>query len=56
MALVDLSEGARMMSRVNGVDPHKVRIGMSVKARVEVLPEDAAGKDPQPQVVFYPTR
>jgi len=34
VALVDLAEGPRMMSRVAGVDPAAVKIGMKVKARV----------------------
>lgn len=34
VALIDLAEGPRMMSRVEGVAPEDVRIGMRVKARV----------------------
>jgi hypothetical protein len=34
VVLVDLDEGVRMMSRVDGIDPHDVRIGMRVQARV----------------------
>ncbi len=34
VALIDLDEGVRMMSRVEGVAPTAVRIGMRVKARV----------------------
>lgn len=34
VALIDLKEGARMMSRVEGVAPTEVKIGMAVKARV----------------------
>jgi uncharacterized OB-fold protein len=34
LALVDLDEGPRMMSRVDGVPPEEVRIGMRVRARV----------------------
>ena len=34
LALIDLAEGPRMMSRVEGVAPEQVRIGMSVRARV----------------------
>jgi uncharacterized OB-fold protein len=34
VALIDLAEGPRMMSRVEGVAPEAVRIGMRVKARV----------------------
>ena len=32
--LVDLEEGPRMMSRVDGVAPSEVRIGMHVKAKI----------------------
>jgi uncharacterized OB-fold protein len=34
VCLVDLAEGVRMMSRVAGIAPPDVRIGMAVKARV----------------------
>lgn len=47
VALIDLDEGARMMSRVDGVPLERLRIGMPVKARVLL---DAA----QPLVVFEP--
>jgi uncharacterized OB-fold protein len=47
VALVDLAEGVRMMSRVDGIVPEAVKIGMPVAARVVV--EDVA-----PLVVFEP--
>jgi uncharacterized OB-fold protein len=34
IALIDLAEGPRMMSRVIGVPPEAVRIGMAVRARI----------------------
>lgn len=34
VSLIDLEEGVRMMSRVDGVAPDAVRIGMAVQARV----------------------
>jgi uncharacterized OB-fold protein len=34
VVLVDLAEGPRLMSRVDGIEPQSVRIGMAVKARV----------------------
>jgi len=34
IALIDLAEGARLMSRVEGLPPGEVRIGMQVKARI----------------------
>lgn len=34
IALVDLDEGPRMMSRVEGIDARQVRIGMRVKASI----------------------
>jgi uncharacterized OB-fold protein len=34
VALVDLEEGVRMMSRVAGVSPSDVKIGMKVRARI----------------------
>ena len=47
IALVDLAEGPRMMSRVEGIDPHDVRIGMLVSARID-------SGDESPLVVFSP--
>lgn len=47
VALVDLAEGARMMSRVERIAPAEVRIGMPVRARIAA----AAGG---PLVVFDP--
>lgn len=34
VALIDLAEGPRLMSRVEGVAPDAVRIGMAVHARI----------------------
>ena len=34
VALIDLTEGPRMMSRVEGIDPAAVAIGAAVKARI----------------------
>ncbi|MNC72996.1 hypothetical protein D3C75_1241260 [compost metagenome] len=34
VALIDLAEGVRMMSRVEGVAPEEVRIGMAVRAKI----------------------
>jgi uncharacterized OB-fold protein len=41
VALIDLEEGPRMMSRVEGVAPEEVKIGMDVRARI-VQREDEA--------------
>jgi uncharacterized OB-fold protein len=49
VALIDLDEGFRMMSRVEGVDPMAVRIGMRVKVRMH---PGAEGQPPYP--VFTP--
>lgn len=49
VALVDLDEGFRMMSRVEDIDPMQVRIGMRVKVRMH--PGDE--KQP-PYPVFTP--
>lgn len=46
VSLVDLAEGARMMSRVEGANPETVRIGMKVAARIV--------QEPEPMVVFTP--
>ena len=40
VVLVDLEEGPRMMSRVDGIAPDKVHIGMQVSARV-IAQDDA---------------
>ena len=47
IALIDLAEGARLMSRVEGVAPEAVKIGMAVKARI-------AATDAGPLLVFDP--
>lgn len=45
VVLVDLDEGVRMMSRVEGIAADAVRIGMRVRARI-------ATQDDKPLVVF----
>jgi uncharacterized protein len=40
VVLVDLAEGPRLMSRVEGLAPEDVRIGMAVQARI--IQEDGA--------------
>lgn len=47
VALIDLAEGPRMMSRVEGLDPADVAIGMTVQARI-------IDQDGEPVVVFDP--
>lgn len=47
LALIDLAEGPRMMSRVEGVAPEGVRIGMRVSAKI-IHENDA------PLIVFEP--
>ncbi|MGE8614997.1 MAG: Zn-ribbon domain-containing OB-fold protein [Achromobacter veterisilvae] len=49
VALVDLREGVRLMSRVEGVAPEAVRIGMPVRAQV-------ARQDGHGLVVFVPSK
>lgn len=48
VALIDLAEGPRMMSRVEGIDAVAVRIGMAVQARI------ATSEAGEPFVVFDP--
>lgn len=48
VALVDLEEGPRMMTRIEGLKPEDVCIGMSVQARI--TEDDEQG----PYVVFDP--
>lgn len=47
IALIDLAEGPRMMSRVVDVEPAAVRIGMRVRAKIREL-------DGAPQILFAP--
>ncbi len=42
LAMVDLKEGIRMMTRIVGCDPEEVRIGMNVEVVFEDLNEDFA--------------
>ena len=37
VALIDVDEGYRMMSRVEGIDPEHVRIGMRVKVQMKTF-------------------
>ncbi|MBO9355790.1 hypothetical protein GG851_17530 [Bordetella petrii] len=46
VCLVELEEGPRMMSRVEGIAPQDVRVGMAVRARI------ARDENGQPLVVF----
>ncbi|MGC2788195.1 MAG: Zn-ribbon domain-containing OB-fold protein [Roseiarcus sp.] len=45
VAIVEFSEGARMLSRIEGVPPAGVKIGMPVQASI-------AGDDGAPYIVF----
>jgi uncharacterized OB-fold protein len=47
ISLIDLAEGPRMMSRVEGIAPEAVRIGMAVSARIADSPT---------RIVFEPSR
>ena len=47
VALIDLAEGPRLMSRVVDIEPAAVKIGMKVRAMVGEL-------DGQPQILFTP--
>ncbi|MBP8308444.1 MAG: OB-fold domain-containing protein [Burkholderiaceae bacterium] len=49
LALIDLAEGPRMMSRVEGIAPDAVRIGMKVRARI-------SREGDTPIVVFDPAQ
>ena len=49
VALIDLDEGPRMMSRVEGLAPEAVTIGLRVQARL-------IAQDGEPIVVFDPAR
>jgi uncharacterized OB-fold protein len=47
IALIDLAEGPRMMSRVVGIAPEAVAIGMKVRAKIDAL-------NGAPAVLFEP--
>ena len=47
LALIDLAEGPRMMTRVVGIAPEEVKIGMAVQAKI-------VRENDQPLVVFEP--
>ena len=47
IALIDLAEGPRMMSRVVGIPPEAVTIGMKVRAKIDEL-------NGAPAVLFEP--
>jgi uncharacterized OB-fold protein len=49
VALVDLAEGPRMMTRIVDVEPDQVHIGMAVVAQVSTI-------DDAPAVVFAPVQ
>lgn len=49
VALIDLAEGPRLLSRVEGVAAQDVRIGMSVRARITEA-------DGRPLLVFDPVQ
>ena len=52
IAIIELAEGPRMMSRVLGIAPESVRIGMRVRGRIEAPRWPSPAKHPVP--VFYP--
>jgi uncharacterized protein len=52
VSLVQLAEGPRMLTRVLGIAPDQVKIGMKVKARIEKPAWDSNAT--RPLVVFYP--
>ena len=47
LALIDLAEGPRLMSRVEGIAPEAVKIGMPVQARIGT-------QDEKPILLFDP--
>lgn len=49
VALIDLDEGVRCMSRVEGIASEQVRIGLQVRARIDYVEDDAV-------LVFVPAQ
>lgn len=56
IAIVELAEGPRMMTRVVGVAPAAVHIGMKVRARIEVPDFGTLKGGAQPAVLFEPVQ
>jgi len=54
IAVVELDEGPRLMTRVIGIAPEDVRIGMTVMARIEVPEFGALAGSEQAAVLFEP--
>lgn len=54
IALVELAEGPRMMTRIVGIDPSGIAIGMKVRARIAVPDFDELKGGDQPVVLFEP--
>ena len=50
VALIDLDEGFRMMSRVEGMDPEHIRIGMRVEVKMSIF------EDGKKYPIFFPIR
>ena len=48
LSIIEFDEGARMMSRVEGIAPGEVRIGMAVRAAIVTV-------ENEPLVVFHAT-
>lgn len=56
IAIVELAEGPRIMSRIVGVDASSVHIGLKVEARIEVPDFGILKGGDQPAVLFEPLR
>jgi uncharacterized OB-fold protein len=54
VVLIDCDEGFRLMSRVEGIAPDAVEIGMRVRFRVHRPSVDEPGGDEPPYPVFVP--
>ncbi len=54
IAIVELDEGPRMMSRIVGIESEAVRIGMPVRARIATPDFGPLGQSGQAAVLFEP--
>lgn len=52
IAIVELEEGPRMMSRIVNAAPNSLRIGMKVRAQIEI-PTFGTGRDANQAVVLF---
>jgi uncharacterized OB-fold protein len=53
LAVIQLEEGPRLLSRVVDIAPDEVKIGMAVRARIQTVDFGGYANSDQPVVVFH---